>query len=255
MRINKLLLLILLPIVVGSCSKESSIEPHYKVIAHRGFWKDADGADNSLAGLKEAARLGVDGVELDICRTLDDSLVVAHGNNHGDYVISQTSFATLREIKLSNGENLPTLSEYLDCYCQLKKPLELIIELKHKNEENQILNLIEKYNLYDKVKFISFQWNVCRKLRSENKDIHVSYINGDKTPQEVKSAGLDGIDYEIEVYKSHPDWLDSARKLNLTTNVWVVKTESDLIWSANNLLDYVTTDCPLEAKQFKSNYE
>lgn len=255
MGIYKLLVWILLSIVVCSCSKESSIEPHYKVIAHRGFWKDADGADNSLAGLKEAARLGVDGVELDVSCTLDDSLVVIHGPKHGDYTISQTDFATLRKIRLSNGELIPTLSEYLDCYISLGSPFELFVELKHKNEEAKVLNTIRKYNLIDRVKFMAFGWDICKKLRTMDSTIHISCLNGSKSPQEIKNAKMNGVFYEIYDWKNHPEWLSEARKLGLATDVWVVKTESDLIWSAENSLDYVTTDSPLEAKQFKSNYE
>ena len=63
--------------------------------------------------LIEAVRLGVDGVELYICKTKDDSLVVLHGMYHGDYYIPETEYAVLKKIKLSNGEDIPTLREYI----------------------------------------------------------------------------------------------------------------------------------------------
>lgn len=255
MRCKRLLFLLFTIFSFCACSEEEIITTSYKVIAHRGFWKDADGADNSLAGLSEANRLGVDGVELDICKTADDSLVVAHGDKHGGYVIAQTSFRTLRDIRLSNGELLPTLREYLKYYSEIGSRIELVIELKDDNEEQPLLDLIDEFGIAKSVKFISCRWNICTKLRELNTDIHISYINGEKTPQQIKDAGFDGIDYEIYAFKKHPEWLEEARKLGLTTNVWVIKTESDLIWCAKNRLDYITTDSPLEAKQFLSRYE
>lgn len=255
MRCKRFLFLLFTILSLCACSEEEVITTSYKVIAHRGFWKDADGADNSLAGLSEANRLGVDGVELDICKTADDSLVVAHGDKHGSYVIAQTSFRTLRDIRLSNGELLPTLREYLKYYSEIGSRIELVIELKDNNEEQPLLDLIDEFGIAKSVKFISCRWNICTKLRELNTDIHISYINGEKTPQQIKDAGFDGIDYEIYAFKKHPEWLEEARKLGLTTNVWVIKTESDLIWCAKNRMDYITTDSPLEAKQFLSRYE
>ena len=56
----------------------------------------ANGADNSIQSLEEAVSLGVDGVELDICKTKDDSLVVIHGMYHGDYYIPETDYNVLK---------------------------------------------------------------------------------------------------------------------------------------------------------------
>lgn len=241
-------------IAFASCSNEQYDDVYYKVIAHRGCWDDEESAQNSLASLYRAIVVGVDGVELDVCKTVDDSLVVAHGIEHGEYVISETEFDVLREVKLSNGESLPTLFEYISFYNENECSLELIIELKQSEEEEPVIDMLEKFNMISKVKLVSFGWTICTNLKSINPNIHVSYLDGDKTPHEIKEAGLDGIAYNIGVYMNNPIWLEDSRTLGLTTNVWTINTDSDLIWCAQNKLDYIVTDSPQKAFRLRKHY-
>lgn len=239
-----------------SCLKESQFDANFKVIAHRGCWKETNSVENSLESLFHAVRFGLNGVELDVCKTIDDSLVVAHGDKHGEYVIAKTDFLTLRGVKLQNREVLPTFAEYLRFYkLFFDSKLELIVEIKHKGEEKQILDVLNEIDLLDDVKFISFGWDICKKVRSLNPFIHISYLNGDKSPQEIANASFNGVAYKMSVYKTNPQWMNEARSLGLTTYVWDVNTESDFIWSADNGVDYIVTDNPLNAMLFKSNYE
>lgn len=238
-----------------SCLKESQFDANFKVIAHRGCWKETNSVENSLESLFHAVRFGLNGVELDVCKTIDDSLVVAHGDKHGEYVIAKTNFATLRGVKLQNGEVIPTLTEYLSYYKQLDSKLELIVEIKHKGEEELILNILKENDLSDDVKIISFGWDICKKVRSLNSAIHISYLSSDKSPQEIADESFNGVAYKMSVYKNNPTWLYEARSLSLTTYVWDVNTESDFIWSAYNGVDYIVTDNPLDAMHFRSNYE
>lgn len=243
---------VLIIFMLCSCSKGLLFDIEYKVIAHRGCWKDASGAENSLEGLFHAIGIGVDGVELDVCKTLDDSLVVAHGYKHGEFIISQTEFEALREVKLINGENLPTLYEYLSYHKIIGDYLELILEIKQSGEEVLILKELERFNLLNRVKVISFGWEICKEVKTLNPYVHVSYLNGDKSPQEVYNAGLNGIAYNLEIYKNNPNWLDESHSLGLTTYVWNIDKKSDFRWSAKKCVDYIVTDSPRAAKNFKS---
>lgn len=252
---KRLVIVLFIVFSFSSCKKESLFHVDYKIVAHRGYWKEANGAENSLEALLKANKLGVDGVELDICKTIDDSLVVAHGERHGEYTIAQTDFATLRKIRLANGELIPTLTEYLRYYRKIGCELELIVEIKHHGKEKQILEILEEFELLSQIKIISFSWDICRKIHQLSPMIHISYLTGDKSPQVIKEGDLSGIAYRISVYKNNPDWLNEARSLGLTTYVWEVGTESDFIWSSKNNLDYIVTDSPHEAMLFKYNYE
>lgn len=248
-----LLLIIMCIIAFHSCSQQSSLEFGCKVIAHRGCWNTSNGAENSLHALSEAIRIEVDGVELDICVTKDDSLVVAHGPKHGDYFISQTDFQILKKIKLTNGEVLPTFYDYLRYYKQLGANTELIVEIKHSDIEEKILKTLDYFNLSDKVKIISFGLDICKKIKMLNPNIPVCYLGGDKTPQEIKIASINGIAYNIMVFKENQQWLKDAKALGLITMIWTINDESDLKWSTQKEVDYIVTDYPIETMKFKVN--
>ena len=248
-------LIALMMFVITSCSKDSLFDVQYKVIAHRGCWKDANGAENSLEGLSQAIRIGVDGVELDVCKTIDDSLIIVHGDKHGEYIISKTEFLTLRQVRLSNGEVLPTLSEYLSYYKKTDSNLELIIEIKQPKTEELVVKTIEYFGLSSQVKLISFGWDICKQVKSLNPFIHVSYLNGDKTPKEIYDAGLNGVAYNMTIYQKNPNWLGEAYSLGMTTFVWNVNEKSDFKWSSENRLDYIVTDHPRAAMRFKNRYD
>lgn len=83
-----------------------------RILAHRG----ASGflLENSLAAFRDARRRGADGIELDIHATRDGSLVVHHDPViPGLGGIAQAVAGSLRNLRLANGEPVPTLPEAL----------------------------------------------------------------------------------------------------------------------------------------------
>jgi len=83
------------------------------VIAHRG----ASGYEyeNSRAAFRRAIMLDADGVELDIHATRDGGIVVHHDPEiPGVGPIAQLTLAEARQLRIPNGETVPTLAEILD---------------------------------------------------------------------------------------------------------------------------------------------
>jgi glycerophosphoryl diester phosphodiesterase len=83
------------------------------VIAHRG----ASGYEyeNSRAAFRRAVMLDADGVELDIHATRDGGIVVHHDPEiPGVGPIAQLTLAEARQLRIPNGESVPTLAEILD---------------------------------------------------------------------------------------------------------------------------------------------
>ena len=102
-----------------------------QIIAHRGFW-DCDGsAQNSLSALKNAQKEGLYGSECDVHITLDGVAVMNHDNEIDGLVINEVTYTRLQNVKLQNGESVPTLENYLKqtAACSGTK---LIIEIKPK---------------------------------------------------------------------------------------------------------------------------
>lgn len=89
------------------------------IIAHRGRDNDvsADGPDNSLQALRYAMSLGCYGSECDIYWTKDNQVVVAHADGNcqinGMYPWEHTLAELRKGGALSNGEQLPTLEDFI----------------------------------------------------------------------------------------------------------------------------------------------
>ena len=121
-----------------------------KVVAHRGFWKTDGSAQNSIAALVKADSIDCYGSEFDVWLSADGQLVVNHDNSFSGKKIEQTTFGELTSLKLSNGENLPSLEQYFDAAKKCKT--RLILELKphsdYKREAeaiSKIVAMVKKY--------------------------------------------------------------------------------------------------------------
>lgn len=229
-----------------------------QIIAHRGFWKTQPAtSENSLTALINAQKLKIYGSEFDVRMTQDGVLVVNHDEHINKIEISETLFKDLEKEKLSNGEPLPTLEKYLE---QGKKSnhLKLIIELKPANTpelENEMvtktLKMVKRNQLENQCEFISFSWHLCLEIKRQNPKAIVQYLEGDKSPEQIKEAGLDGIDYHYSVFlEKHPDWISEAKKLGLITNVWTVNDEVIYKKLVEMGVGFVTTNVPDELMNY-----
>lgn len=104
--------------------------------------------------------------------------------------------------------------------------------------------LVQKLKAGKQVEYIAFSYEACLKLHELDKKAKVHYLNGDKSPEEIKKAGLSGLDYHLSVYKKNPSWIAEAKKLKLKTNVWTVNREDDMRYFMEQRIDYITTDEP-----------
>ena len=221
-----------------------------KVIAHRGYWKAAQGAQNSLASWTQACNIGCFGSEFDVWLTADDQLIVNHDRLYKGIYMTQANAEVICNLKLPNGETIPTLEAYLQ---QAKKHpnTRLILELKsHGNDEREILAaekisvMLQQHELLERTDIISFSLNACKAFRNLLPQTRIQYLNGDLTPEEVHNLGLNGIDYSFKTLQRHPEWIEQAHQLGLEVNVWTVNSEENLRKCIDWKVDYITTDEP-----------
>ena len=106
------------------------------------------------------------------------------------------------------------------------------------------VELVKKMKVEKITDYIAFSWDVCLKVKELAPKAHVEYLNGDKTPDEIQAAGLDGIDYHLSVLKKKEDYIPAMRQKKLTTNVWTVNDEADLKYFLEKDVDYITTNEP-----------
>lgn len=222
-----------------------------QVIAHRGYWKTEGSAQNSLTSLRKADALGIYGSEIDVWITRDGTVVVNHDPSFKGVTLEQATTAQVRELVLANGEKLPTLEEYLQAARKCK--VKLVIEIKtHKDLWRQnvcidkTIELVKKYKMQNRVDYIAFNYAATlRLIEKAPKGTDVYYLNGDKSPAELKQIGCAGPDYEQNVFiKKHPEWLEEFHRLGMKVNVWTVDNDENLKYFIDHKADFITTNVP-----------
>ncbi len=221
------------------------------VIAHRGAWKVQGHPQNSIASLKEAVKLGCEGSEFDVWMTSDGVLVVNHDADFEGMEIETSSYKQLLTKKHENGEKLATVEEYLKAGKKQKKtklifeikPSKISVERSKEVAEKSVL-AVKKMKAQKWVDYITFSYEGGLKAIEMDPEANVAYLNGDKTPAELKEAGFFGFDYNINLLKKNPQWIKEAQDLGLTVNAWTVNSAEDLIWFLDQNPDFITTDEP-----------
>lgn len=230
------------------------IQAQTQVIAHRGFWKTEGSAQNSIMALEKAAEAQLYGSEFDVLMTADGKVVVNHDSSIEGMVIAETPYKKLKNIRIKNGEKLPTLKNYLKKGKKLD--IQLILEAKPlptKEMEDEaiakMVKMVKKMGLEKQVEYISFSLNMCEQLAKLTPESEIAYLEGNIAPFELKKKGINGIDYHLNVIlNKHPEWVEEAHRLGMKVNVWTVNNESDMKKLIDMKVDYITTDQPLELK-------
>jgi len=226
-----------------------------QIIAHRGYWQtQPPTTENSLKALENAQDLKIYGAEFDVRMSKDGVLVINHDEHHGKMEISETNFKDLEKLRLSNGEDFPTLKSYLKK--GKKDPsLKLIIELKpikSQEKENELvqktIQMVKDMKLESQSEFISFSLNICKEIKKTEPKFKVQYLNGELSPQQIKNEGLDGLDYHFSVFTKNPTWIDEAKALGLITNSWTVNDIKIYEQLKSQGIDFITTNIPDQLK-------
>ena len=222
------------------------------VVAHRGAWKKNNFPENSIASLKHAIELNCAGSEFDIRMTADDSLIINHDPNYNKLEIEKTNYADLIAFKLSNGEKLPTLREYILAGIENNISTRLVCEIKPseiskergKEIAAKVVRLVKDLRAQHLVVYISCDYDILKKIVEIDPKIITQYLDGNKTPEELKADGISGADYYFSVFKTHPEWIESAKKNNISLNAWTVNDVADMKWLLVNNFDFITTNEP-----------
>jgi beta-glucanase (GH16 family)/glycerophosphoryl diester phosphodiesterase len=222
------------------------------VVAHRGAWKRNNLPENSIASLRKAIQLKCTGSEFDVRMTSDGTLIVNHDPTYHNLPIEETSYADLLTFKLSNGESLPTLKEYILAGMENNNSTRLVCEIKPspKGKERgeiiaaKVLKLVHELKADKMVVYISFDYDILKKIIELNPKASTQYLEANKSPDQLKADGLAGLDYHFSAFSSHPEWIEAAKKSKLTLNAWTVNEVEDLDWLLAKGFDFITTNEP-----------
>lgn len=163
------------------------------VIAHRTCPRHAP--PNSLEGIRRAAELGADVVEVDVRRTLDGLPVLMH--DHTPFrtagllwpvrLLPAVVFCRLR--LRANGEAAPTV---VDALRALPPGLRIALDVKHASAAAATLAEVRRLGVSDRVLLWSSHRSAVRRLAAAAPDIEVSLLC-DRVAMEARRRLLDDV--------------------------------------------------------------
>jgi len=235
------------------------------VIAHRGYWtKGAGTSQNSRESLRNAIELDVYGSETDVWITTDGHIMVNHDSSLGGVGIQSSSYAKVKDLKLSNGEPIPELSDFFDLMDEYPdSKTKLIIEIKYNSSTdvvavaNKVVAAVKARNMQDRVEYISYSLDACKQVAKADPDAWVAYLGTAPLPgpKDLYPYGIMGLDYQTSQFEQNPTFIPEAKELGMTTNVYTVDTQAGILKITNMGINFVTTNYPEIAKRIYRLYE
>ncbi|MCJ7613161.1 glycerophosphodiester phosphodiesterase [Candidatus Bathyarchaeota archaeon] len=213
-------------------------------IGHRGA--RAYEPENTLRSFQRAIELGVDAVELDVRRTLDNEIVVLHNadlnkTTDGRGSVSELTLDEIKRLVTEKGEKIPTLEEALQF---LGKRVKILVELKETGIEEKVLDLVHKKGLTDNVIVISFHEEALRKVRELDDTvatglIYVSHKNPVQAALDLKA------EYLLPLYRfTHSANVKKAHENGLKLIVWTINTAEEVAEYKKKGVDGIASDKP-----------
>ncbi|MHB8379223.1 MAG: glycerophosphodiester phosphodiesterase [Acidimicrobiales bacterium] len=220
------------------------------VFAHRGAHLSE--RENTLGAFREAVRLGVAGVELDVRRTGDGVLVVHH-----DPLIDGVAISN------ALARDLPAYVPSLDEAMKVLRGITVNVEIKNSKEAKeptyddtgsfayQVLDFLHDADLASSVILSCFDLMTCEQAQNYDPEVRVAWLVWDLLlPAALSQAHVAGLcsvnPYFTLVTRAS---MDLARELGLSVNAWTVNTASDIRAVAALGVSSVITDQPVLAME------
>ena len=176
--------------------------------------------------------------------------------------IQNSTYEQVKDLTLSNGEKIAQLSDCLTLIKESESPTKLIIEIKtHSTAERNMaaakaaVEAVAESRMQNKVEYIAFDLDICKKIVSLDASAKVSYLAGGIAPETLHTYGISGLDYHIQEFRDNPQWIKQAKDRGMSVNVWTVNSIGDIAEMTNEGVQFVTTDKPLDALKVKQYYE
>ena len=243
MKINLLCFMLLM---FSSCKNK----PNPLVIGHRGAKGHV--AENTLASVKKALALGVDGVEIDVFRCATGELVVFHDKTLDKLTdaagyIEDLALDSIQKISVLGREPIPTLEEVIDL---VAGKIVLNIELKGSQTAIPTASILDSYFSAGKIHpnevFISsFNWEELALFYNENKNVPIAILTEDDPLDAIAVAK------SLNAFAINPDFrsltANNVRKIHqegLKIYSWTINEKEDIERIKSLGVDAIITDFP-----------
>ncbi|UAC47998.1 glycerophosphodiester phosphodiesterase [Bacillus aquiflavi] len=231
------------------------------IFAHRG--SKGTHPENTSAAFKEAVRLGVDGIELDVHLTKDNELVVIHDETvdrttNGSGYVKEMTLAEIKSLDAGSwfsskfeSETIPTLSEVLELLKDTKKILNIEIKndlVHYEGIEAKVLAEIEKYSYKDRIIVSSFNHQSIAKIKKQDKEIETALLTMIELDDPVQYANKLGA-AAIHVYEpvAFSNMTKNVMENNLPVRTFTINDEKKMKQLISNGISAIMTDYPEKA--------
>ncbi|MCR5716783.1 MAG: glycerophosphodiester phosphodiesterase [Lachnospiraceae bacterium] len=231
--------------------------------AHRGASGHAP--ENTLPAFDLAAKMGADGVELDVQLTADGELVVCHDEkvdrtSNAKGWIKDYTLEELRKLDFSYGNQayeglqIPTMEEVFD----LLQPTGLSINIEMKTGivmypqlEEKIVALTHEKGWQDRVIYSSFNHYSVQKIKELDPEAKTGLLYADgpvDMPAYCKKLGADALHpawYNLQF----PGFVDACHEQHIDLNVWTINDAESMKQFVELGLHAVITNYPQKARK------
>ncbi len=208
------------------------------IVGHRGV--PALELENTIPSIEKAIQLGADIVEVDVQKTADGVLVLSHDESLSrtfgvNVNVREKSWSELKGIK-KNGYSIARLEEAFEA---VGGKAGMFVEIKHPEDTEEVLKLIESIKVKDWVAVISFHLEVVEELKGRLTTGLVYWRPPGMIPQ-AKKAGCSIVlpKYMLATQKA----VSFAHRLKLYVVAWTVNDpeKAEELW--NRGVDGIATD-------------
>jgi len=229
-----------------------------EIWGHRGACAYAP--ENTLEAFELAAKMGADGVELDVQLTRDGEVVVIHDetidrvcNGHGwvkDYTLEELkTFKVNRPHPQYTDAQIPTLREVYELLAPTR--LKVNVELKtgyffYPGIEEKVLQIAKEMNMEEKVWYSSFNHYSIKKIKEldPNAKIGILYGDGIYLPADyAKRLGAEAL-HPASHNMQYPDFVKNCKEKNVKIHVWTVNDTEHIRQMIDAGVDAVITNYP-----------
>lgn len=206
--------------------------------AHRGASKYYP--ENTILAIKEGIKTKATGLEIDVHKSKDNKLVVIHDEDIertfiGKGLVKDYTLQELKSFKCRNKNfednlecRIPTLEEVLE----LVKESNIILNIELKTDEihydgieRDVIDLVNKYNLKNRIILSSFNHEsirICREIDSKIKTGLLYSKPMEDVVNYAKSFGANAIHPDIRLVSE--GLIREAKKNNIEVNIYTVNS-------------------------------
>ncbi len=216
--------------------------------------------ENTVAGLRLALHMGVDGIEVDVRASADGVPVLMHDptvdrTTDGQGELSALTLAQLRELDVGakapndafRGEGVPTLTEVLRA---IEGRALLIAEIKEGGIESAVLEAVRQADALSWVMVWSFNWGAVAQMRQLEPRLPCCLLvprlpNLQPAADHALTLGTQGLAVDFPALDAES--VRNAHLRGLSVHAWTVDQAPDVRRLAGAGVDGIVTNFPNDA--------